>query len=670
MKKATRNVSIAAVLFLSMNMVTACAPPVAASASASQSAVKVSLNGPQGPQDSKEVEAFADYLFAEKMKKFNVNGSNFVMVKDGKVVLNKGYGYADKEKKIPVDKNTVFQIASVSKTFTAVAAMQLVEQGKIHLNHDIQEYLGGLKVPNKTGKPLTMFDMLTYTSGVDLPDITTFVSPEYVKQDIPMKEFLTEHMPTVVRTPGEAYTYDNFGFLLAGYAIENVSGMRFDQYMDENVFKPLGMNSTSSRFTPELLAKMATHYGEDGEPHPVFGHAPTDGPQGSILSTGDDMAKYLLMHLQKGKWGNQEILSAKTMDQMHTYQVFADETLPMTTVGGFEGYRNDLMNGHHVILKGGNMPGHQSLIVLLPEQNTAFYMSYNNDTMMSLDVYEELMNRYFPRDKKTPEKTVYLPLDKKEAEKYTGLYQNTRFHFLKSKFTYADGNLAMETGSTGKHTLKMIHPLLFEDESGNKLAFKKNHKNQIEYFYYTNPKGLDFVSDAQKVHMKQPFSDVPNDSKYKSHIDNLHALDVMTAKSGNRFDPQGKMTQGEFAEVLLRAHGWYGFPWAIEGNKKQMVSGIPGFNPTAPITRQTAAVMLQNLKQVNPAADVKLIGQTDDWAVDAITALVSQGIVDPDTTFHANGSVDFRSAQPLLRQEASALLDKAFGYYSLPIKAK
>ncbi|NEW04946.1 serine hydrolase [Paenibacillus sp. SYP-B3998] len=668
MHKMTRNLSLATLL-LSSTVFTACSAQDSSAApnnAVSQPTTKVSA---KGPQDSKEIEAFMDPVFAEKMKKYNVNGSNFVVVKDGKVLVNKGYGYADKEKKTLVDKDTVFQIASVSKTFTALAALQLAEKGKIDLKHDITEYLGGMKVPNKTNKPLTMYDMLTYTAGFDYPDKALYVGPEYVNQVIPMKEFMTEHMPTVVRTPGEAYTYDNFAFLLAGYAVETVSGIPFPQYMEKNVFKPLGMNSTSSRFTPELLARMATQYGVDGAPHPAYGQAPTDGPQGSILSTGEDMAKYLIMFQQQGTFDGKEIVSKKTMEQMQTYAVFADKSIPMTTVGGFEGYRNDLMNGHHVVLKGGNMPGHQSLVVLLPEKNTAFYMSYNNDTMMSLEVYEAFMDHYFP-DERTPEKNTYVPLSESDAAKYVGSYQNTRFYFLKSNFTYADGNLLMETGTGGKHTLKMVNPLLFEDESGNKLAFKKDHKDQVEYFYYTNPNSLDYGSDARKVHLKPAFTDVPSDSVYKTYIDNLHSFDVISAKSGNLFEPRGTMTQGEFADVAILAHGWATFSDYLDSNKEKIVSSVPGFDRNAPITRQIAAVMIQNLKQAKPATDIKLTGDTDSWAVDAITALVSQGIIDPDTKVKADGSVDFRSKQPLLRQEASALLDLAFGYYSLPIKNK
>lgn len=240
-----------AVLLLSATVTTACMAPngasVAAPVNVPVASEKASL---EGPRDAKELEAFADGVFADKMKKYNTVGSNFVVVAGGKVMLSKGYGYADKGKKIPVDKNTVFQIGSVTKSFTALAAMQLVDKGKMDLKRDIQEYLGGIKVPNKTGKKLTMFDLLTYSSGFDEPDISMEMHPEYADKYFPMKKFIASNMPTVVRTPGEAYTYDNFGFMLAGYAVANVTGMSYSKYMEKNIFKPLGMNSTNVRFTP------------------------------------------------------------------------------------------------------------------------------------------------------------------------------------------------------------------------------------------------------------------------------------------------------------------------------------------------------------------------------------------------------------------------------------
>ncbi|WP_430203707.1 serine hydrolase [Paenibacillus lautus] len=635
-------------------------------AMASSAALSASFHN--GPSDTQELLRFADPLFADKMKKYNVVGSNFVVVKDGKVLVNKGYGYANKEQQIPVDSQTVFQIASISKTFTALAAMQLVDEGKINLKHNIEEYLGGLKIPNRTGKPLTMFDLLTYTSGVDMPDITTYTSPEYVKQDIPTRDFLEKHMPTVVRPPGEAYVYDNFGFLLAGYAVENMSGMRFDQYMKKNIFEPLGMKSTSVRFTPDLLARMASHYSPTGEFQPLYGHAPTDGPQGSILSTGEDMANYLLMQLQNGKYGDNQLVSPQSLKQMHTYQTYAEPSVPIATVG-FEGYYKELMNGHHVVLKGGNMPGHSSLMVLIPEKNTGIYMSYNNDTNMSLEIYDEFMDHYFPETASNP-KPVFVELSKEEAKSYTGLYQNTRVHSIRTRFAYENGRLTMEDSTTGKHTLKKINDLLFQDELGNKVTFKKGANGQIQYFYYTSQIGLGVVGESQKMEVTSPFADVPASSKYKTHIDNLHTLGLIQGIGGNRFDPHGTITQGQFADLLIRSHGWYMFPDMIDANQQQMIKGIPGYNRSKPLTRQVAAVMIQNLKQLQVDTKVTLTDSTDPWAIEAIQALIGSGVIDPDTRIQKDGSVNFRSKQLLLRQEACALLDKAFNYYTLPLASK
>ncbi|WP_028563629.1 serine hydrolase [Paenibacillus pinihumi] len=654
-----------AVLLLTATVTTACTGPGGApnapQAPAPIASEEASL---EGPRDAKELETFADGIFADAMKKFNTVGSNFAVVSNGKVLLNKGYGYADKEKKIPVDSSTVFQIGSVTKQFTALAAMQLVDKGKIDLHHDIQEYLGGLKVPNTTGKKLTMYDLLTYTSGFDKPDVLSESKPEYVNQYFPMKDSVESNMPTVVRPPGEAYTYDNFGFTLAGYAVGEVTDMSFAQYMEENIFKPLGMNSTNVRFTPELLSRMAAHYGPKGELIALEGFKPTDRPSGGMVSTADDMVKYLMMHLNKGTYEGKEILSPKSIGQMHTYQVFPDKEFPVTTIG-FEGYFKEKMNGHHVVLKGGNVTGHSSLIVILPEKNTAFYMSYNNDSMMSLDVYEAFMNHYYPRTAEAPQ-PAYSAISEQESKDYAGLYQNTRLGSIRTHVSYSDGKLVMETGDLGKSTLKMIHPLLFEDESGNKVAFQKNAAGQITYFYYMQLPH--YVGYAQKVDMNAPFTDVPADSKYASYIDNLHALKVMNGKSATLFDPEGTMTQDEFSELLLRAHGWHTMPYTVEPNKKQMMSGLPDYQPDSPVTRQMAAVMIQNLRQAEPGAKVPLSGETDAWAVEAVTTLVSQGIMDPDTKINTDGSLNFRSKQLLKRQEASALLDLAFDYYTLPIR--
>lgn len=150
----------------------------------------------------------------------------------------------------------------------------------------------------------------------------------------------------------------------------------------------------------------------------------------------------------------------------------------------------------------------------------------------------------------------------------------------------------------------------------------------------------------------------------------------MGAKTGNLFNPMETMTQGEFADTLLLAHGWNGFPDDSKEAREKMMKGIPEYNRATPITRQVAATMIQNVKQIqdlkpiqpDKAIKVKLLDAADDWAVQSIQALASQGILDPDTSINADGSFMFRPKDLLLRQEASALLDLTFGYYALPIK--
>jgi hypothetical protein len=150
----------------------------------------------------------------------------------------------------------------------------------------------------------------------------------------------------------------------------------------------------------------------------------------------------------------------------------------------------------------------------------------------------------------------------------------------------------------------------------------------------------------------------------------------MGSKKENLFDPMGTMTQGEFADSLLLAYGWNGFPDDSKEAREKIMNGIPGYDRATLITRQVAATMIQNLRKIHDlkpiqpdkAIKVKLFDVADDWAVQSIQALASQGILDPDTSINADGSFIFRPKDLLLRQEASALLDLAFNYYALPIK--
>lgn len=257
--------------------------PNAASAQSVGASASIAAPGPSDPQ---EVAAFMDSFFARPEVKAALAGASVVIVKDGKVLLNKGYGYANVETQKPVDeRHTLFRLASISKTFTAMAVMQLAEQGKLDLDLDVNGYLKGMKIANRTGSPLTARDLMTHTSGFDFTDIPE----DEGDPDGPvyrLDAFVADHMPTVIRKPGEAFRYDNYGYNLLGYLVECVSGQKFEDYIEKHIFKPLGMDNSRFVYMPELAAKLATPYDASGEPIAQYTTYPYNSPDGGLMSTG------------------------------------------------------------------------------------------------------------------------------------------------------------------------------------------------------------------------------------------------------------------------------------------------------------------------------------------------------------------------------------------------
>ncbi|GJM67842.1 hypothetical protein HMSSN036_00580 [Paenibacillus macerans] len=237
----------------------------------------------EGPRDPEEVGRFFDEFFADPEIAKSMAGAVVMVVKGDQVLAQKGYGYADTEKKLPVDpERTVFRIASVSKVITATAVMQLADQGKIDLDGDITPYLGGVRISNKTNAPLTMKSLLTNSTGFDYGDTSELTSPD-LKREVSLKSFIKANVPTVVQEPGKYYRYDNLGFTLQGYAVEQVAGQPFEEYVREHIFEPLGMTSSGFRFTPKIKEQLAVPYDVTGKPIPQYATVPTVLPAGGMF---------------------------------------------------------------------------------------------------------------------------------------------------------------------------------------------------------------------------------------------------------------------------------------------------------------------------------------------------------------------------------------------------
>ena len=219
--------------------------------------ISIASSQAQGPTDLAEMEAFMDDLFAQQMEEYHIAGAAVAVVKEGKLFFAKGYGYADVENKIPVDpEETIFRVGSVGKNFTWTAVMQLVEQGRLDLDADVNSYLD-FRIPDTYPQPITLKHLMTHTSGIEDRWLGSLVSD--ASELVPEREWLIANFPGRVRAPGEAAGYSNYNAMLAGYIVARVSGEPYDQYIQKHIFDPLGMtHSTVHPQMPENLRPLAS----------------------------------------------------------------------------------------------------------------------------------------------------------------------------------------------------------------------------------------------------------------------------------------------------------------------------------------------------------------------------------------------------------------------------
>ena len=350
----------------------------------------------------RDLDAWLDGYMPYALGDGDIAGAVVVVVKDGEILTQRGFGYADMADRTPVDpETTLFRPGSVSKLVTWTAVMQQVEQGKIDLDADINQYLD-FRIPDRKGEPVTMRQLLTHTAGFE----------EQVKSLIghdrdaipPYDELLKQWVPERIFDAGKTPAYSNYGTSLAGYIVERVSGESFDDYVERHIFQPLGMNdSTFRQPVPESMrGDLATGYGKaSGEPIPfeIVGPAPA----GSLTSTGTDMARFMLAHLNGGELDGQRILKPETAREMHTSATDMIPGLDRMLLGFFE---TDI-NGRDVIAHLGDTEGFHTSLHLFLDEGVGLYASFNSGgeagavNGVRVNLFTEFADRYFPGEAET-----------------------------------------------------------------------------------------------------------------------------------------------------------------------------------------------------------------------------------------------------------------------------
>ena len=326
--------------------------------------------------DPVELQVFANTFFDEQMEKLHIPGASFIFVQDGEVIYASGYGYANLETASSVNPDSsVVRIGSVSKPFVATAVMQLVEQGKLDLYTDINQYLTAFQLESTFPEPVTLAHLLTHHGGFQDPP---YVSNTDAGKVQPLEPFLAANMPSPTDPPGEVFSYSNYGYALAALIVEEVSSTPFDQYVEQNIFSPLKMTHSSYLLAPPLPEHMVTGYQyRDGEQIPQAVDYDDDYPGGSIVSTAEDMSHFMLAHLGDGCYQGACILKAATLAEMHQRQAETPYEGQNVTFGFTEG----ILDGQRLLGHSGAIRGFGSSLDLLPEHNAGYFFSFNAECL-------------------------------------------------------------------------------------------------------------------------------------------------------------------------------------------------------------------------------------------------------------------------------------------------
>ena len=434
-----------------------------------------------------DLEAFLDALLPAQLRSRDMAGAVVAVVKDGQVLLAKGYGDADVAAKKPVVADqTLFRPGSISKVFTAIAVMQLVEQGKLDLDRDVNEYLD-FAIPKTFAEPVTLRRLLTHTAGFEEVLKNLFVASAAEMR--PLRDYLVAAMPERIFRPGAVPSYSNYGLALAGYIVERISNEPFDRYISAHILEPLRMERSTfmQPLPPELEATMSKGYVAAAQGAKTFEFVQT-APAGSLSTTATDMTRFMLALLGDGSLDGATILKPETVRAMETRQL---EWPPAVRSLGLI-LMEYASNGQRIVGHAGDTFYFHSDMILIPEARVGLFISYNSAGSRvgggRGEVIRAFLDRYFHETAASPP-DVDPAMAQADGRAVAGVYTTSRRSestFLKVAALLGQyavrsdekGILTIEGNKNLRGSLKRwreIGPLLYHEVDGPDLiAFRRN----------------------------------------------------------------------------------------------------------------------------------------------------------------------------------------------------
>ena len=378
----------------------------------------------QKPADPKaQLKGFPEFV-AKAMAEWKVPGMAVAVIKDGKVVLSEGFGLRDVKNNLKVTPQTVFAIGSSSKAFTATAMGILVDEGKLEWDKPVREYLPTFKLwDGFATERMTPRDLVCHRSGLPRHDFMWIGSPfsrlelfDRIRYLEPTHDFRS------------VFQYQNLMFMTAGHLVGLLSQSTWEDFTHQKIFEPLGMRSSS--FSIEDMKLAPDHslpYGEKKDKVEEIPYRNIDaiGPAGSINSNVIDMANWVILNLNKGKFEGKTVVSEAALAQIHSPQMVIQEA-PFLLLSNFPelfhpsyglGWFITSYRGHTVLHHGGNIDGFSAMVSFMPRDNMGLVILTNlNGTLLPYAVMFNIYDRLLGLDQKPWSQRYKEIIDKLKAQ--------------------------------------------------------------------------------------------------------------------------------------------------------------------------------------------------------------------------------------------------------------
>ena len=428
-----------------------------------------------------ELASVFDKMLTEQFKPHEP-GATAIVSRNGQIIYKKAFGMANLELDVPMQTGNIFRIGSITKQFTAIAILQLIEQEKLSLQDEITKFIPDYPVQ---GSKITIEHLLTHTSGIKsytgMPDYGEKMNKDMSPVEM-IDYFKNEPMEFA---PGTAFRYNNSGYYLLGYIIEKITGKTYADYLTENIFKPLGMEQSMYANDRIIIKNRAGAYsmGDQGfeNAFPISMTQPYAA--GSILSTVEDLFKWNeAVH-------NYQLVKKETLEKAFTRYKLLDGSVSDYGFGWFLGYVQESPAIEH----GGGIPGFSTMAIYLPEEDVFVAVFVNCDCISPKDITARMAAAAIGK----PYSYTEVSSDNVNPNEYTGVYENVKGE--QRIISLEQNKLYSQRGRNPKFNIRAYKKdKYFIDDALLTIEFSRNEKGEIEKLITHSRTGKDIWMKTNK----------------------------------------------------------------------------------------------------------------------------------------------------------------------------